>query len=434
MRLISFSVQGYKNLRQRVELRDLEAINVIHGPNNVGKSNLLQAMALFFECLEPRNGFNPLSDTRVGWSELGVGFVRVHRELFHLASPAPIRLEALLEVPQRELLGAGLTPLTSSERLRIKFELRWDGNQLQIAPMSAVFDDGTSLARPTPGDSNAPLSLLHFLARNPLIRTGPAQRFALVGIRRDLELDAVPHGAGQLSLALEMFDARESDDVARRDRWAAFTAAMRDFEKLTGEGQIEVTFQRQNNAAQLVFDTPSTRTPLRLMGSGVHQAAALLGHILLRNAPIVAVEEPELNFRPDVQDLVREALQRLVRRQDPGGVQQLFLTSHSDRFEAGTSYLSMNAGPDGPTVGRRPIETAPLELGLLAAKSAVPDGATTSYVSSQGTLRLPPGVAARLGVQSGGGVVFRDAQPSGVRIMSNDDFVAELMGTPGDDA
>jgi hypothetical protein len=434
MHLTRFSVQGYKNIRNPIELRDLEAINVIHGANNVGKSNLLQAIGLFFECLEPRHGFSPLADIRSAWPELGIGFVRHHRELFHLAAPAPIALEAVLVIPQAELEAAGLSPMAGSDRLTIKVAIVWSGDQAQLPPISAVFADGTSLVQKTATGQAAALALLRFLSRNPLIRTGPAERFALIGVRRDLELDAIPHDRGQLSLALEMFDARESDEVARRDRWTAFTAAMADFERLTGPGQFEVTFRRHLNAAQLVFDTPSTRTPLRLMGTGVQQAAALLGHILLRNAPIVAVEEPELNLRADVQDLVSDALQRLVQRGDPGGIHQMFLTSHSDRFEVGTSYFSMNAGPSGPTVERRPIERASLELGLLAEKGAVPDGATTSYVSSQGSLVLPAQVVERLGVQKGGGVVFRDAEPTGVRMLSNADFVAELMGPSEDDA
>ena len=47
MKLRSFSVQGFKNFEQEVRLDELGDINVIHGENNVGKSNLLQAIDLF---------------------------------------------------------------------------------------------------------------------------------------------------------------------------------------------------------------------------------------------------------------------------------------------------------------------------------------------------------------------------------------------------
>ena len=42
MRLSSFEVHGFKNLVAPIKLDALEPINVLHGANNVGKSNLMQ--------------------------------------------------------------------------------------------------------------------------------------------------------------------------------------------------------------------------------------------------------------------------------------------------------------------------------------------------------------------------------------------------------
>jgi len=47
MQLLEFEVQGFKSLYD-CKLTDLQPINVFHGENNVGKSNLLEAMELFF--------------------------------------------------------------------------------------------------------------------------------------------------------------------------------------------------------------------------------------------------------------------------------------------------------------------------------------------------------------------------------------------------
>jgi AAA15 family ATPase/GTPase len=48
MQLKRFSVKGFKNFRQEVVLENMGDICVIHGENNVGKSNVLEAMQLFF--------------------------------------------------------------------------------------------------------------------------------------------------------------------------------------------------------------------------------------------------------------------------------------------------------------------------------------------------------------------------------------------------
>ncbi len=50
MQLLEFEVHGFKSLYD-CKLTDLQSINVFHGENNVGKSNLLEAMELFFRVL-----------------------------------------------------------------------------------------------------------------------------------------------------------------------------------------------------------------------------------------------------------------------------------------------------------------------------------------------------------------------------------------------
>jgi len=49
--LQQFEVKGYKNLTAQLTFGPLGRINVIHGENNVGKSNLLEALDLFFRLL-----------------------------------------------------------------------------------------------------------------------------------------------------------------------------------------------------------------------------------------------------------------------------------------------------------------------------------------------------------------------------------------------
>src|SRR4051812_8971204 len=100
MRLRRFSVSGYKNLRQPVTLDGLGPINLIHGANNVGKSNLLQAMALFFRCLLPPADTLPFTHSEgLALSKVGE-FVPDLRSLFHLEQPAPIVLNGLLDIPE----------------------------------------------------------------------------------------------------------------------------------------------------------------------------------------------------------------------------------------------------------------------------------------------------------------------------------------------
>jgi AAA domain, putative AbiEii toxin, Type IV TA system len=428
VRLRRFSVVGYKNLTQPIVLDDLGTINPIHGANNVGKSNLLQAMALFFRCVQPRVDVVPIRKNHVDLTAETSDLAPDVRSLFNLERPMPILLSGVLDVSLEELAAAGIKGATAT-RVDVEVTIEWDASKAMALSEVTRFrlGDGTDLAPGSDSDKDWPgtLRLAAFVARNLAAREGPAERFSIVGVYRGLEEDKIRDSA---PLAFEMYDCRDSDDRGRRNRWRAFVRAMEQFRDVTGEGAFEVTFPRDKQA-RLVFDTEAMRIPFRLLGTGVQQAAAVLGHLLMRNATIVAIEEPELNLRWELQDRLRQALQKLVAEPHAvGGVDQIFLTSHSPVFDTGESFLLMEAGPKGPVVSRCPatelfavLGSAPRHLGLPA-----PERTPQAYVTGQGVVKLPPHVLERLHLDKGGGVCFLDADPRGVRILTNDDYLDEL--------
>jgi len=432
VRLRRFSVTGYKNLEQPIVLDDLGSINVIHGANNVGKSNLLQAMDLFFRCIMWPNGGMPFGENEISSSELLISDLR---PLFHLERPLPIVLGAVLDVRPEELLAAGIQTDLAAAEIDVEITLEWRPPNAARCTFTRVrFGGAEDVAREK--DVARYVPVLKLLARNLLVSGGPTQRFALVGVRRSIEEDPIPRDAGPAPLVREMYDCRESLDRVRRDRWRAFVRAMGELRDITGEGTFEVTYPREEgvspparpeSGARLVFDTETMRIPFSLLGTGVQQVAALLGHALMRNASIVGIEEPELNLRWALQNRLRETFRRLVAEpHGSGGVDQIFLTSHSPAFEAGESFWLMEAGPRGPSLSRRPVSALPAVLGAAPDHLGLPERAPQAYVTSQGVVRLPPRVIERLHVDEGGGVFFVEAEPRGVRILSNEEYLDEL--------
>lgn len=413
VRLRRFSVQGFKNLEQPIVLDDLGPINVLHGANNVGKSNLLQAIELFFRCValgvsQPEFSLNP--QNLPGFPE--------PRFLFHLERPAPIRLSAIIATQPDEIQVDGFYELITEATIDITITLKPDG--LIKCEMKYV-SLGEKKVRV--GEDRLGNFLSQLVWRSGVSATAP--RFALVGVRRDLEQDPVLYGGASAPLAQEMYSCRDSLDRGKRNRWRSFVRAMEELKEITGDGVFEVI--RPQTQASLVFDTEGMRIPLTLLGSGVQQIASLLGNALVRNASIVGIEEPELNLRWDLQNKLRSALASIVSEpHGSGGVDQLFITSHSPAFETSDSFWLMEAGPKGPSLSRRPASELPLVLGSAPQHLGLPERAPQAYVTSQGVIRLPPEVLARLRLDKGGGVVFVDTEPRGVRILSNDEYLDEL--------
>lgn len=132
-------------------------------------------------------------------------------------------------------------------------------------------------------------------------------------------------------------------------------------------------------------------------------------------------------MRWDLQDRLRELLIKLVREPHaPAGLDQIFLTSHSPAFETGDTFWLMEKGSDGPVLSRRPASELRSVLGSAPQHLGLPKDAPQAYVTSQGVVKLPDDVLSRLHLDLGGGVVFVNAKPHGVRVLSDDDYLAEL--------
>src|SRR5437899_8895112 len=89
MRLISFTVEGYKNLTAAVTLGPLGGVNALHGANNVGKSNLIAAIDLFFGLLAIGGRVSKDQFAALDANEAVPG--HPFAEIFTVLSPATIR-------------------------------------------------------------------------------------------------------------------------------------------------------------------------------------------------------------------------------------------------------------------------------------------------------------------------------------------------------
>jgi hypothetical protein len=410
MKLTSFRVRGFKNFTNWVVLEDLSEINVIHGPNNVGKSNLLQAMLLFFRLLrevDERLGREHGERSLTGEDLKTLGIEPY--EVFNLRRPVmPIELSGRIQLDGEEL------PRGHAE---IKLVLTWIGPH-------AKFNLGTFNLNGRDAREGSVWSLAVEFARTAAWSVSPGEegipRFAYIPSLRPIDDQ----------LALQLYDAKESTEPNSVHRWNRYVEAMRFFSDIVGEGSFVAIYERKLQRANLLFDTGETRILLKLLGSGVQQAAMLVGHLLMTKASIVAIEEPEQNLKFDLQERLGEVFAGIVGKQ--GGPSQLFLTSHSPTFESGDHFYFMKPGPDGPIVEKRSNAEAMIAVGYRPEVSDLPGKATLSYVSTDGIVRLPERVMKVIEMPQGGGVMFIDRDRS-VEMMSNARFLEELGLEDADD-
>lgn len=406
MKLRRVTIQGYKNFVEPVVLDKLGDINVLHGDNNVGKSNLLEAigLAIVAPSLASPNG-------RAAFAARGYD----PTEIFTLGAPRPIVLEvelALSADEAREVLGgASLLDFTGGVAYRVEIAPTLASVQVQ-STSTTLSEQGLKLltqwlgsADPRRYDLLKDTRVLHALSRQTT----------------SVSAERLPQ-----DLLLRLYDSKNSID--NLGPWRAFAESLSMLSDTLGEGELVPLYDRSDRVAHLAWESrdASQRIPVKLLGTGIQQIIGLVGHLVLTQAPVIAVEEPEVNIRHPLQRKLREILQRLVQQPTPPN--QLFLSSHSPAFESGTHFYRVFEKNGIPTVERRPRAEAPDVLGLgdEAGKAPRPPRA---YVSSDGLLDVPDNIRSHLGVLQGGGVVFNVSDRGTVELLSNEQAAAYIEDT-----
>lgn len=448
MRLEWFQVQGYKNLRAPVRLGDLGRVNVLHGDNNVGKSNLLESVGLLFVAIqavreEARGPSIAERHARVAAAPEAAPEERTPREavrsfeyfaargyppadIFDLKGAGAMELEAELTLDR----GAG-DPEWLGEPIRVGVHLELDEEDEVVSIRITRLERSDRVDLATGGGDQHAADTDLALA---LERLGPRvhgkeslPRFALVRADRTLLGEAADHVSPlaprellPVDLALALLDA-ENDKGARRERFKRFTAALGHFRDLVGPGRWRMRYDMDADRAELCLDDGDDLLPLRLMGSGIQQVVVLCARLIMTGADILAIEEPELNLRWTVQRALLAALDEIAAHEESPS--QLILTSHSGQFERPPFYL-LSRSEAGPRVHKTSNPQKAREL-TQPAMPAPPEGSSAprGYLTTEGLVQVAPEVQEHLGLAHGGGVVFVREKGGHYRMLTDDQFL-----------
>lgn len=440
-----FEVQGYKNIATPLRLTNLGPINIIHGDNNVGKSNLLESLGFFFVLLRTLAEDGPKLVERY---ELGVqkstsepgATIRTHGffaergfatdETFHYVEPAPITLRALITFADTECPSNAPSWVNNAVLLGLRAELLTNSVAIRLIEFQSA--DGTDLTHDTTNTGEKNVSSLRILFDVMNQQTGSLSRgprYALIRADRSILSEAADAfvkpepftGREPLpaDLAQALYDAEGGKDIAKKGQFKRFMDSLEVFRDIIGPGQWRMWYDRDTERFDLRLMVDNGYLPLRAMGSGIQQIVNLVARIVMSEADIVAIEEPELNLRYVAQLRFREILTRLTKE---GLLKQVFLTSHSPAFEMAPMFHLLTRTPNGPNVELRNAEQAArfvnpdVELPPKDAKAPI------SYVTTEGLVRLPTNIREKLVLLNGGGVVFVEAKDGFIRMLTDDQF------------
>lgn len=399
MYLKTIRIQGFKSLSD-VELRDLSAINVFHGLNDVGKSNILQAIDLFFQLLPiGARALTGEEESNTGLSDKEL--LPYSESIFRQGGNGNIIWEAHLYIDD--------THPDVTVRLVLNRDINLETKKVELR--LTLFQD------PLPDAAQRWFVELCQDPANDFTLVNAERRFAKEWMGEETApIDYAPyyrHGSPVETERLKqvLFEAVRHPDLRQRERFKRLAKIL---DAQFGIGELDVTWDtprvlegrigepsRYGRDIIVRFLRPDMPEPLNLsdVGSGVQQLILLLGQMLFNPARSVGIEEPEMNLSPEWQSRLMAVFRDLVQA-GPGGLDQIFITSHSSEFDCEPDYWHVTYAKDATRVTRAPV-TKPLEE---IGEELGP------YLNSRQQVKVPQRVIDDLGLRHREPVFFYKAE------------------------
>ena len=384
MHIHSLRVENFRSVRDLIELDGLQAIEILHGPNNSGKSNLFRAMDLVWKVLV---------DGR--WWDGAPEYLDFPPSI--LPCPSPFFAH---HRRRGESTRIGLS--LCNPHVEAEFELKPVGSGLRVVLVSLSRDGAPVDRRAAPDGARSAWSHGPDIGTAGTVGLGlPPEPFRHVGSRRAAAYGFSSWDAWLLALR----DADAGDEVRHRFR-SIERALAKSFQGELGPGRldrfswpVDQPSPPGADRVELAWESDSgVVVPFSQQGRGVQQAKDILCAVLGSPAVVVAVEEPETNLSELAQMRLLEVLQRVTEEHG----KQVLLTSHVHSFDGPGCWRIELA--DGGTTARRGIAPismpvagesealAPRLTSALQREYAIAGRPVAGWVSDSGLLRVPVSV------------------------------------------
>lgn len=379
--LSSLHMKGFLSFGPNSEPVRLTGLNVLIGPNGVGKSNFIEAVELLHATPADFSGAIRLGGLPSDWiwhGGKGSSTARLEAKLSPVNGTPELRygIEFAESGGRLEIVDEVLenTEKDFPNEKDVRFYYRFQHGRPAINVVQTVTDDVTrrkykqrTLKRETIDPQQSILSQKKDLELYPEVTTA-ALRFKGIQIFREwgfgrsaalrspqpanLPTDALLPQLVNLGLVL--------NDLEHRPAWDRFNTLMRRFlprytrlSTKVSAGSVQVYLHEEG----LSVPVPATR-----LSDGTLRFLALLAILLSpERATLICIEEPELGLHPDAMALLAELLIEASQRT------QLIVTTHSDTLvseltEEAESVLVCDYGHDGTELRR--LDSNKLKLWL----------------------------------------------------------------------
>lgn len=347
MYISELKIENFRSIRS-LHMKGLGKFNVLYGENGVGKSNILDAINLFFNSFV---GAGVSGKDNHKNSEINIPIlISIYFDLDKFIIPYLKKLKISITI-LNNLINRSIFLVEENFEFRIKNN---EDGTIDIVPPLDSIDRDEVIKQLNYEINKIKNNYLYYLI--PAIRTLDSDNGFISNI--DGNITEFSHIfnlliAGKLKDAL--FKSMISKDRKIRKKFE-------EFRKFIGgdplyRPRFDLVQDVHSRIVEIQEELPddSHALPLERAGLGIQQLYTILASVMLCGAPIVALEEPEVHLHgPTSGAHLRRLLMRLV---EEGRVKQMFIATHSNLFDLDADgYWDVSLDPErGTVVERRPL-------------------------------------------------------------------------------
>lgn len=337
-------LKGFLSFGPKSERIELTKLNVLIGPNGVGKSNFIEAMELFHATPADLSGAIRIGGTPADWiwrGGEGAASARLEATVSPVNSTPELRYAiefaesgARLEIVDEVLEEAGKADPHAKD---VRFYYRFQQGRPAINVSETVIDAVSRRKfkqRKLKRENIDPQQSIFSQMKDPDLYpeiTTTAKRFGAMQVFREWSFgrSAALRAAQPANLPTDVLLPQlvnlglVLNDLEHRAEWSRFNELMRKFlpryQRLStrvSAGSVQVYLHEEGMKAPVA----ATR-----LSDGTLRFLALLAILLNpESAPLICVEEPELGLHPDAMSLLAQLLTEASEKT------QLVVTTHSD--------------------------------------------------------------------------------------------------------
>ncbi len=337
-----FAIKNFRSLKN-IKIPKLNPITLLHGDNDVGKSNILTALEIIFKSKAHTSIIALASGKKEERHVLGFweGDIQDFRDNFYRDTDEPINFRVVVrfepnELPEKIAKKEAVSKICrgkgNPDDLNINGEIRRTGQDTAYQKLNKVSLNNNVIYEEDAQSNHIYVSSLDDLSESEKYTLFEAilsllnDFFTLVSSRRYLTIEKDQKGI-QCELDPSTFKNWLFNLEMNRETYSEFE----ELRIMFGNPPFdfgEISFARERDELEILVKRNELRLPIGRLGTGVQQILYLLANIVHNKGKVIGIEEMEINLSERSQNYLLKLLDDLINS-DKTTIRQVIMSTHS---------------------------------------------------------------------------------------------------------